>query len=76
MRSVKDLLETDYGLSLTGWTLTSARAISADGFVITGWGLNPSGHIEAWIAVIPEPSTALLVAVGLAGIAWTRGRRG
>lgn len=76
MRSVKDLLETDYGLSLTGWTLTSARAISADGFVITGWGLNPSGHIEAWITVIPEPSTALLVAVGLAGIAWTRGRRG
>jgi hypothetical protein len=76
MRSVKDLLETDYGLSLTGWTLEFSGAISDDGLTIVGVGKNPSGNAEAWIAVIPEPSTALLVAVGLAGIAWTRGRRG
>jgi hypothetical protein len=28
-------------------------------------GINPSGESEAWIALVPEPGTALLVALGL-----------
>jgi len=60
MRSLHAVLSNDYGLDLTGWTLSEARDISPDGRVIVGWGINPSGKQEAWIAsldttVIPEP---------------------
>jgi hypothetical protein len=32
--------------------------ISSDGYVIVGDGTNPSGHNEAWIAIIPGPGDA------------------
>jgi probable HAF family extracellular repeat protein len=47
------------GLDLAGWTLAAATGVSADGTVIVGRGINPSGKTEAWIAIIPEPSTAV-----------------
>jgi probable HAF family extracellular repeat protein len=73
MRSLRDVLIGEYGLDLTGWTLTTANGISADARTIVGTGLNPSGQNEAWIAVLPEPSTALFLAIGLAGLAvWRR----
>lgn len=49
-RNLKDVLETDYGLDLTGWTLEAAYGISDDGAVIVGEGHNPDGHTEAWRA--------------------------
>jgi probable HAF family extracellular repeat protein len=64
MRSLQQVL-TDDGLNLTGWVLTDARAISADGNTIVGNGLDPNGKGEAWIANIPEPGTGLLVSMGL-----------
>lgn len=66
------LLGLDLDLDLSGWTLTSASGISADGFTIVGTGINPDGNTEAWIATIPEPSTGLLLALGLVGIAGSR----
>jgi len=62
MRSLQTYLEDDLGLDLTGWTLTSAEGISANGGTIVGWGTNPSGQEEAWLATIPvpEPSATLL----------------
>lgn len=71
-RSLQDVLASDYGLDLTGWHLEGASGISADGRTIVGNGLNPSGAPEAWIAVIPEPSTGLLVAFGLVALARRR----
>jgi len=71
MRSVEDVL-TALGIDLAGWTLVSAKDISADGNTVVGFGLNPSGDTEAWIAVIPEPSSALLLASGLAALAVKR----
>ena len=66
MRDLKVVLESDYGLDLTGWELTSANSISADGYVIVGSGINPDGDPEAWIATIPEPSCFVLFSlVGL-----------
>jgi len=53
MRSLQDLL-VDLGVDLTGWSLTEATDISADGLVIVGNGTNPEGKLEAWIATIPE----------------------
>ena len=52
------------GLDVSGWTLSSATAISADGFTIVGNGTNPSGQSEAWVAnlspeAVPEPLTIL-----------------
>jgi probable HAF family extracellular repeat protein len=63
MVSLKETL-IGKGLDVSGWTLSSAQAISADGFTIVGNGINPSGQTEAWMAnlspePIPEPLTIL-----------------
>jgi probable HAF family extracellular repeat protein len=50
-----DTVLTDLGLDLSGWTLSSARDVSDDGRVIVGWGTNPSGQPEGWIAVLADP---------------------
>jgi len=76
MRSLSDVLVDEYGLDLTGWTLDSATAITQDGSSIVGYGVNPSGQREAWMATIPEPGTALLVAIGVFGLARMRTVRG
>jgi probable HAF family extracellular repeat protein len=52
MRSVQTLLETDFGVDLTGWHLEIAIDISADGRTIVGTGTNPSGNTEGWVATI------------------------
>lgn len=62
-------------VDLTGWQLKEATGISADGNTIVGYGTNPSGFTEAFVAVIPEPSTALLVGLGLAVIGAARTRK-
>ncbi len=49
MRSVKDVLESEYGIDLTGWMLESATGISDDGNTIVGVAYNPSGQREAWM---------------------------
>jgi uncharacterized membrane protein len=50
MRDLRAVLESDYGLDLTGWSLLYANDISAGGSVIIGQGINPSGDYEAWMA--------------------------
>jgi probable HAF family extracellular repeat protein len=76
MRELDTVLK-DLGLrpALLGWTLRSARAISDDGLAIVGYGWNPNGDLEAWLAIIPEPGTASLLGVGLLGLAAGRRRR-
>jgi probable HAF family extracellular repeat protein len=54
MRSLHDVLVDDYGLDLTGWTVRRAQDASTDGSVLVGFGINPDGNTEAWIAVIPK----------------------
>jgi probable HAF family extracellular repeat protein len=73
MRDVESVLTEDFGLDLTGWKLTEARDVSGDGTVIVGYGTNPSGDTEAWIAVVPEPAALSLLVLG--GLAVTRRRR-
>jgi probable HAF family extracellular repeat protein len=76
MRSLRDVLITEYGLGpqLAGWTLGSAEAISSDGRAIVGGGTNPAGQYEAFLAVLPEPSAAVLLAA-FAAILARRPRR-
>jgi probable HAF family extracellular repeat protein len=88
MRSLLDVLEVGFGLDLTGWTLEEARAVSDDGLgnpdsiSIVGYGENPGGKLEGFLARIPlpvpEPGTDLLRGFALAtlvGIGRLRARR-
>lgn len=77
MQNLKDLLVSSFGLDLTGWTLTAASGVSADGLVVVGSGLNPLGQGEAWMADLrPVPAPATVWLLGSALI-WLRtfGRR-
>jgi probable HAF family extracellular repeat protein len=77
MRNLRDLLIANGATGLTGWTLTQATAVSADGRTIVGYGRNPAGNTEAWIATVPEPSPLLLWAgVAAAGVVVRRRRAG
>jgi hypothetical protein len=69
-RDLADLLRSDYGLAsaFAGWGDTRASGISGDGLAITGYGTNPDGNQEAWLVILPEPASALLLAAGLAGL--------
>jgi len=49
MQSVQALLAAK-GVSMTGWTLLGAGSVSADGQVIVGFGIDPNGQEEGWIA--------------------------
>lgn len=65
IRPLYDALQSDYGLDVNGWTLNEALDVSANGTVIVGSGINPAGHTEAFVAVIPEPTTLVLLMVAI-----------
>ncbi|MCA9149066.1 MAG: hypothetical protein KDA92_07205 [Planctomycetales bacterium] len=52
MRAVSEMLANDYrlGPELEGWDLWTARAISDDGQVMSGTGVDPAGNVRAWLA--------------------------
>jgi len=56
IRPLKEVLEQEYGLDLTGWILDQATGVSdvnaADEFVIVGLGTNPDGDPEGFRAVL------------------------
>lgn len=55
MRDLVQVLTIEYALDLTGWTLTEARGISADGRTIIGNGTSPAGNLEGWVASLGQP---------------------
>ena len=72
MRRLQDVLEQEYGLDITGWRVGGATGITPDGRTMVGWGVNPNGNTEAWLARIPEPDTLLLTIVGALALRATR----
>jgi probable HAF family extracellular repeat protein len=60
MRRLADVLTTEHGVQLNGWRLTWACAISGDGGVITGNGVNPTGQNEAWVFTKPQQTAPRL----------------
>lgn len=77
LRSVQDILEDDFDLDLTGWHLFGAL-ISADGTVLAGGGINPSGDPEGWVASLPIPlpeadgSMSFMLGAGMLGLLYRR----
>ncbi len=64
MRPLQDVLVNDFGLDLTGWTLTLAldASVHADTgrIVVVGAGTNPDGNTEGYLAVLdPAPPCAV-----------------
>ena len=58
MRNLKTVLQNDYGLNLTGWSLREASKISPDGNVIIGYGINPQGRPKAWRVQLNTPAAS------------------
>jgi probable HAF family extracellular repeat protein len=65
MQSLRDVLIAGGATGLDDWSLTDATGVSADGRTIVGYGTNPLGEQEAWIATVPEPGTLALALSGL-----------
>ncbi len=59
---LKTFLTTTYelGAELSNWTLLSATAISADGMIIAGQGVSPSGDAEDWVVDLTDEDKAVL----------------
>ena len=53
------------GISLAGWTLNSANAVSPDGLSIAGTGTH-NGATESWVAVLPPQPPACFAVTGIA----------
>jgi len=51
-QDLQKLLER-YRVRLRGWTLIEARSITRDGRTLVGFGKNPQGQEEGWIATLP-----------------------
>jgi hypothetical protein len=61
----------EYGLAfeMAGWGGVQPLGTSDDGTTIVGWGLNPQGDVEAWVARLDEPARphppGALAAIGI-----------
>lgn len=77
-RGFRDLqvLLAAQGIDTSSWFSMAAHGVSADGRNIVGSGRfrNDAGRfaVGSWVAVIPEPSTGLLLGLGLGLLAATR----
>jgi probable HAF family extracellular repeat protein len=53
-RLLYNVLAPSVGSTLSGWTLTNAYAVSADGRTVVGEGISPSGAPQAWLAYLAD----------------------
>ena len=69
MRSLRDVLINEYGLELNDWHLEQAYDVTPDGTTIVGYGSNPAGDTEAWIAHIHSMCPADINGDGMVDLA-------
>jgi len=75
VRRLATVLTGDLHLSLSTWYLGPATGVSADGNTIVGWGVDPAGNTEAWLARLPEPDAPLLQGSALVALTALAARR-
>jgi hypothetical protein len=73
MRSLRDVLEEDLLLDLTGWAFDKPPVISSDGTTVIALATNPDGDVEAFVSYVPEPTGG--VYPGIALLVWLDRRR-
>jgi probable HAF family extracellular repeat protein len=73
MRSLREVLEEDLGVDLTGWTLDKPPVISSDGGTMIALATNPDGDVEAFVSYVPEPTGGIYA--GIALLMWLGRRR-
>jgi probable HAF family extracellular repeat protein len=61
--------------SYAGWLALTPTGIAADGKTIVGFGTNPQGNVEGWIASVPEPSSMILLGFGSIALLGRAARR-
>ena len=68
--NLETFLREQHGLFLDGWTLSRVSGISGDGRVIVGGGVNPEGHLEAWVVDlrVPEPGAFITMMLGVLSV--------
>lgn len=59
MQSIRQILLDQGVTSIADWHLEVATDIADDGRTIVGYGQNPVGRTEAWIAVLPPSEPAI-----------------
>jgi probable HAF family extracellular repeat protein len=57
----------------SGWTLNEALAINNSGEIV-GYGVNPSGQVDAFAINVPEPTSLSLLGIGAAALLRRRSR--
>jgi hypothetical protein len=73
MRSLREVIEEDLGVDLTGWTLDKPPVMSSDGGTMISLATNPDGDVEAFVAYVPEPAGGIYA--GIALLVWLDRRR-
>ncbi|MBW2540564.1 MAG: PEP-CTERM sorting domain-containing protein [Deltaproteobacteria bacterium] len=73
MRSLREVLEADLGVDLTGWTIDNPPVISSDGNTMIALATNPDGEVEAFVTYLPEPAGGIYA--GIALLSWLGRRR-
>ncbi|MFN8221228.1 MAG: PEP-CTERM sorting domain-containing protein [Fimbriimonadales bacterium] len=64
----------DHGIGTQGGYLYTSNSVSWDGNVVLGDG-NRNGHRQAFVATVPEPSSAMMISLGLAALVRLRSKR-
>ncbi|ARU55208.1 hypothetical protein OLMES_1123 [Oleiphilus messinensis] len=59
MRSLEELLATEYNVDLQGWRLANATTISSDGSHIAGIGLDADGNLGTWMVRLVDECSEL-----------------
>jgi uncharacterized membrane protein len=54
MHDLAAVLQAEGATGLAGWTLMWPNGITPDGQTIVGYGMNPAGHYQAWLATLPR----------------------
>ncbi|MBX3360785.1 MAG: hypothetical protein KF912_00840 [Phycisphaeraceae bacterium] len=68
-------LEISGVTNLEGWHLSSITAVSDDGTVFVGSGIDPLGRTAGWMVTVPVPTPGTMTLLALGGVMASRRRR-